>query len=80
MAAISFADSSFFPVPPHPFLAALIMADRARAYRWATLCTLASVLGAFLGYAIGDLLFDTVEISLIRNNRNELQLQTFREQ
>ena len=78
MAAISFADSSFFPVPPHPFLAALIMADRARAYRWATLCTLASVLGAFLGYAIGDLLFDTVGLWLVRTYGYEGHLESFR--
>ena len=79
MAAISFADSSFFPFPPHPFLAALIMADRDRAYRWATVCTAASVLGAFLGYAIGDLLYDTIGQWLVRGYGYEHHLDAFRE-
>jgi membrane protein YqaA with SNARE-associated domain len=78
MAAVSFADSSFFPIPPHPFLAALIMADPARAYRHATLCTAASVLGGFLGYAIGDLLFDTLGQWLVRTYGYENHLASFR--
>ncbi len=79
MAAISFADSSFFPIPPHPFLAALIMADRARAYWFATLCTVASVIGAFLGYAIGDLLFETVGMWLVEKYGYAHHLDAFRE-
>jgi membrane protein YqaA with SNARE-associated domain len=79
MAAVSFADSSFFPFPPHPFLAALIMADPSRAYGRATLCTVASVLGAFLGYAIGDLLFDTLGQCLVRSYGYERHLDAFRE-
>ncbi|HEY9217750.1 MAG TPA: YqaA family protein [Phenylobacterium sp.] len=51
--AVSFAESSFFPVPPDTMLAPMIIARPDRAYAYATLCTLASVLGGVLGYAIG---------------------------
>jgi membrane protein YqaA with SNARE-associated domain len=77
MAAVSFADSSFLPVPPHPLLALLVMADPARAYRYATICTLASVAGGFLGYAIGDVLYDTVGQWLIAKLHYETQMEAF---
>ena len=77
MAAVSFADSSFLPVPPHPLLALLVMADPARAYRYAAICTLASVAGGFLGYAIGDLLYDTVGRWLIARLHYETQMEAF---
>ncbi|EGF89264.1 SNARE associated family protein [Asticcacaulis biprosthecium C19] len=53
LAAISFAESSFFPIPPDLMLAPMILARPDRAYRYALVCTIASVLGAFFGYAIG---------------------------
>jgi membrane protein YqaA with SNARE-associated domain len=77
MAAVSFADSSFLPVPPHPLLALLVMADPARAYRYAAICTLASVAGGFLGYAIGDVLYDTVGRWLIARLHYETQMEAF---
>ncbi len=51
--AVSFAESSFFPVPPDIMLAPMVLAKPEKAWRYAALCTLASVLGALLGYAIG---------------------------
>lgn len=51
--AISFAESSFFPVPPDVMLAPMVLAKPERAFLYAGLCTLASVLGGLLGYAIG---------------------------
>jgi len=51
--AISFAESSFFPIPPDVLLAPLCMGHRDKALRFATVATVASVLGAILGYAIG---------------------------
>ncbi|MDP3658592.1 YqaA family protein [Phenylobacterium sp.] len=51
--AVSFAESSFFPVPPDVMLAPMVLANPKRAYVYAALCTLASVLGGCLGYAIG---------------------------
>lgn len=60
MAAISFAESSFFPLPPDLMLVPMGIANRARIWYYATICTIASVLGGIFGYAIGALLFDSV--------------------
>lgn len=57
---ISFTESSFFPIPPDVLLGPMCLAKPARAFHFAFICTLASVLGALLGYAIGLFLFDTV--------------------
>jgi len=60
MAAVSFAESSFFPIPPDVVLVPVVLANRDRAYWIATICTVASVLGGVLGYAIGAFLWDSV--------------------
>jgi membrane protein YqaA with SNARE-associated domain len=62
---ISFAESSFFPIPPDVMLAPMCFARPERAYRYALVCTIASVLGALLGYAIGYWLFETVGAAII---------------
>ena len=49
----SFAESSFFPIPPDVLLAPLCLGERKKSLWFATVCTIASVLGAFLGYFIG---------------------------
>ncbi len=51
--AIAFAESSFFPIPPDVLLIALCLGDPSRAYWFATVCAVASVLGGMLGYGIG---------------------------
>lgn len=56
---IAFAESSFFPVPPDPLLIALILGATTKAFKYATTCTIASVLGAILGYTIGHFLWWT---------------------
>ena len=56
LAAVSFAESSFFPIPPDVMLAPMVVTRPERAYFYATVCTLASVLGGILGYAIGHFL------------------------
>lgn len=53
LAAVSFAESSFFPIPPDVMLAPMILARPDKAYAYAAICTAASVLGGCLGYAIG---------------------------
>ncbi len=58
LAVVSFAESSFFPVPPDVMLAPMILARPEKAYFYAFVCTLASVLGGVLGYAIGYYLTD----------------------
>jgi membrane protein YqaA with SNARE-associated domain len=57
---VSFAESSFFPIPPDILLIPMIMARPHQAFRLAALCTLASVAGGLLGYAIGYFLFDAI--------------------
>ena len=58
MAAVSFAESSFFPVPPDVVLAPMILKRPDKAYFYALVCTIASVLGGIAGYAIGYYLDD----------------------
>src|SRR4051812_20218917 len=53
LAIISFAESSFFPVPPDVMLAPMVLAKPNRAFLYAGICTAASVVGGLLGYAIG---------------------------
>jgi membrane protein YqaA with SNARE-associated domain len=60
LAAIAFAESSFFPIPPDVLLAPMALAEPRRAWRFALVATIASVLGGMLGYAIGAALYDTV--------------------
>lgn len=60
LAIVAFAESSFFPVPPDVMLVPMAVARPEKAWFYATVCTIASVLGALLGYAIGALLFDTL--------------------
>ncbi|MES2158400.1 MAG: YqaA family protein [Pseudomonadota bacterium] len=57
---ISFMESSFFPIPPHPLLGLMCLARPERALRFGFICTLASVLGGMLGYGIGHFLYETV--------------------
>ncbi len=65
LAAVSFAESSFFPIPPDVMLVPMILANRARAWFIATVCTISSVLGGLFGYAIGYYLFDAVGQPLV---------------
>ena len=57
LGAVSFAESSFFPIPPDVLLIPMVIAQRKRAWIYAGLCTITSVLGGVLGYFIGAVLF-----------------------
>ena len=57
---VSFVESSVFPIPPDILLIPMILARPREAFRLAALCTLASVAGGLLGYAIGYFLFDAI--------------------
>ncbi|AQZ50374.1 YqaA family protein [Martelella mediterranea] len=57
---ISFAESSFFPIPPDVLLIPMVIARPAKWFRIALICTLASILGAIAGYLIGMFLFEQV--------------------
>ena len=60
LAFVSFIESSVFPIPPDVLLIPMVLAQRAKAWWLAFVCTAASVLGGLLGYAIGALLFVAV--------------------
>jgi len=60
LAAVSFAEASFFPIPPDIMLVPMVLADKRRALALALWAMLFSVLGGLLGYAIGALLYGTV--------------------
>ncbi len=60
LAGVAFVESSVFPIPPDILLIPMVLAVRERAWVLAGICTIASVLGGYLGYAIGALLFDII--------------------
>ena len=65
LAGVSFAESSFFPIPPDVMLIPMVIAQRAKAWLIAGVCTIASVAGGFLGYAIGFFFFETLGLWVI---------------
>ena len=65
LAVVSFVESSFFPIPPDVLLIPMVIARRERWFRIATICTVASLAGALLGYAIGMFLYDQVAVPLL---------------
>lgn len=60
LGCMSFAESSFFPIPPDVMLAPMCLANPHKAWRLAWITTITSVLGGLFGYAIGVLAFDTI--------------------
>ena len=58
MGVVAFAESSFFPIPPDVMLIPMVLAQRAKAWVFASIATLGSVLGGVAGYAIGYFLFE----------------------
>ena len=65
LAFFCFIEASFFPIPPHPLLALMCLAEPRKAIWFAFVATIASVAGAILGYGIGWGLYDTVGVHLI---------------
>ena len=65
LSLISFAESSFFPIPPDILLIPMALASKAKALFYAFICTLFSVLGGILGYAIGYFFFNSVGIYIV---------------
>lgn len=61
LVGLSFAESSFFPIPPDVMLAPMCLAERNRAWRYAAVTTAASLAGGIAGYAIGYFLFDSIK-------------------
>jgi membrane protein YqaA with SNARE-associated domain len=57
---VAFVESSIFPIPPDVMLIPMVLANRAKAWFYATICTVGSVLGGIVGYAIGYFLYETL--------------------
>jgi membrane protein YqaA with SNARE-associated domain len=79
MGAVSFAESSVFPIPPDTMLIPMSLARPEKAWSFATLCTLTSVAGGVLGYVIGAYLYDTVGHWLIQMYGYGDKVEAFRE-
>ncbi|MDQ0468218.1 YqaA family protein [Labrys wisconsinensis] len=60
LGAMSFAESSIFPVPPDPLLLAMTVAHPKRAWLYALVCTVTSVTGGMVGYLIGMWFYDSI--------------------
>ena len=76
---VSFAESSFFPIPPDVMLVPMVLADRSKAWWYATIATVASVLGGIAGYMIGYFLIDTVGRWIIDLYGLATKFETFKE-
>ncbi|RCK52220.1 cytochrome B561 [Thalassospira profundimaris] len=79
LAIIAFAESSFFPIPPDILLIPMILAARNKAWRYATICMVASVLGGLAGYAIGHFLFESVGKPVLAFYGYASKFETFRD-
>lgn len=75
LAGLSFAESSFFPIPPDVMLAPMSMANPRQSWWLAGLTTVASVLGGLLGYAIGVFFFDLVQPLVAEGGRYQAVFQ-----
>lgn len=78
LAAFSFIESSFFPIPPDVLLIPMVLAMPSKAYRIAFVCTAASVVGGFFGYLIGIFLYDSVAVPVFTFYNYMDQLETFK--
>ena len=65
LAFFAFVESSFFPIPPHPLLGLMCLAEPRKAIRFALITTIASVLGGLFGYAIGYFLYQSVGVAIL---------------
>ncbi len=77
LCAVSFIESSFFPIPPDVFLIPLVLARRNEAFKIALYTTVSSVLGGVFGYAIGWFLYDSIGIKILNFYHYTQQFETF---
>jgi membrane protein YqaA with SNARE-associated domain len=80
LALVAFAESSFFPIPPDPMILTMSLANRQNAFKIATVTTVASVLGGFLGYYIGLALFEALGVKIINLMSSPEKFETIKEQ
>ena len=74
---VSFIESSVFPIPPDIMLIPMVLAKREKAWTYATIATVTSVLGGLLGYAIGYYLYDSVGLPILKFYGREGALDGF---
>jgi membrane protein YqaA with SNARE-associated domain len=77
LAAVSFIESSFFPIPPDVMLVPMVLSRREKAWWYATIATVASVIGGLFGYAIGYYLYDAVGLPILKFYGREHALDSF---
>ena len=77
LGVVSFVESSFFPIPPDVMLVPMVLARREKAWWYATLATITSVLGGLLGYWIGYTLYDSVGVPILKFYGKEGALDGF---
>ncbi|MEQ1578752.1 MAG: YqaA family protein [Hyphomicrobium sp.] len=75
--AVAFAESSFFPIPPDVMLVPMVLADRSKAWKYASIATFASVIGGAFGYAIGYYFFEALGEPILRFYGKSESFQTF---
>jgi membrane protein YqaA with SNARE-associated domain len=80
MGVVSFAESSFFPIPPDVMLVPMVLANRHKAFTIAAVCTVTSVLGGLLGYAIGYWFFETIGAWVVKTYGLQAGMEKFRDE
>ena len=66
LAIISFSESSFFPIPPDIILIPMVLANKIKAWSYASICTVSSVLGGVLGYFIGFFFYNSIGVMIVQ--------------
>lgn len=79
MGLLAFAESSFFPIPPDVMLVPMVLANRRAAFKIALVCTVCSVIGGLVGYAIGFYFFETIGAWVVKAYHLEAGLEKFRQ-
>ena len=77
LSIISFAESSFFPIPPDIILIPMIIAKRVKAWTYAFICTISSVIGGVAGYLIGYFFYNSIGVMIIKYYSLENQFLKF---
>lgn len=77
LVGVAFAESSFFPIPPDILLIPMVLARRAKAWRYAVIATASSVIGGLAGYLIGAFLFEEIGRPLLEFYGYSARFQEF---
>lgn len=80
LGVISFAESSFFPIPPDAMLVPMVLARPRDAWRIAAVCSITSVIGGFFGYAIGYYLFEAIGQPIVNFYGYQAAFDRFRDE